>query len=114
MKKEDCYLEEFGFNQFEAVVEILGGKWKLRIIYMLAFHEVLRYGELKRLISPITHKMLSAQLKELEGDGLVIRKEYYELPPKVEYSLTKMAKDLQPLVKEMHDWIIKYNIVKRD
>lgn len=110
MKKEECYLREFGFNQFECAIEMLGGKWKLRIIYMLAFHEILRYGELKRLLSPITHKMLSAQLKELELDGLVIRNEYYEIPPKVEYSLTQMAKDLQPIVKEMYDWIIKYDI----
>lgn len=70
---------------------------------MLAFHEVLRYGELKRLLTPITHKMLTTQLRELEKDGLVTRKEYQQIPPKVEYSMTKMGRDLQPIVKELHN-----------
>lgn len=95
---------------FEKVVNMIGGKWKLRIIYVLAFHEVLRYGESKRLLSPITHKMLSTQLKELEKDGLVNRKEYQQIPPKVEYSLTQMGRDLKPVVKEIHNWILQYDI----
>lgn len=74
--KEKCYLQDSGYERFEAIVGMIGGKWKLRIIYMLAFHEVLRYGELKRLLVPVTHKMLTNQLKELEKDGLIIRKEY--------------------------------------
>lgn len=110
MKLESCYLKDFGYEQFEKVVGMIGGKWKLRIIYMLAFHEVLRYGELKRLLSPITHKMLTTQLRELEKDGLVTRKEYQQIPPKVEYSMTKMGRDLQPVVKEIHDWITKYDV----
>ena len=57
MGKENCYLHEFGYEDFERVVDMVGGKWKLRIIYMLALHEVLRYGELKKLLAPITHKM---------------------------------------------------------
>ena len=77
---------------------------------MLAFHEVLRYGELKKLLSPITHKMLTAQLKELESDGLIQRKEYPQVPPKVEYSMTTMGRDLQPVVREMYLWIQKYEI----
>ena len=76
MKSEMCYIKDFGYEKFETVVGMVGGKWKLRIIYMLAFYEVLRYGELKRLLSPITHKMLTSQLKELEKDGLINRKEY--------------------------------------
>lgn len=63
MKKESCDLQEFGYERFETVVGMIGGKWKLRIIYMLAFHEVLRYGELKRLLAPITYKMLTNQLR---------------------------------------------------
>lgn len=110
MKKESCYLKDFGYEKFERVVEMLGGKWKLRIIYMLAFHEVLRYGELKRLLSPITHKMLTTQLKELEKDGLILRTEYPQVPPKVEYSMTEMGRSLQPVVKEMYLWISKYDI----
>lgn len=110
MKQEKCYLSEVGYEKFEKVVNMIGGKWKLRIIYVLAFHEVLRYGELKRLLVPITHKMLATQLKELEKDGLVNRKEYQQIPPKVEYSLTQMGRDLKPVVKEMYNWIIQYDI----
>ena len=110
MEKEFCYLKDFGYEKFENVVNMIGGKWKLRIIYVLAFNEILRYGELKRILSPITHKMLTTQLKELEKDGLVNRKEYQQVPPKVEYSLTQKEKDLEPVVKEIHTWITKYDI----
>jgi len=108
MSKTNCYLQEFGYERFERVVEMIGGKW--RIIYMLALHEVLRYGELKRLLTPITHKMLTTQLKELEKDKLVNRKEYQQIPPKVEYSLTEIGKDLEPVVHQMYEWIIKHNL----
>ena len=89
---------------------MIGCKWKLRIIYMLAFYEVLRYGELKRKLTPITHKMLTTQLKELEKDGFVILKEYQQIPLRVKYSMTEKGKDLRPIVKEIYNWIIKYNI----
>ncbi len=108
MKKESCYLKAFGYDKFEKVVDMIGGKWKLRIIYMLAMHEVLRYNELKRLLAPITHKMLTVQLKELEQDGFIIRTEYPQVPPKVEYSMTQMGRDLEPIVQEIHKWICKY------
>ena len=108
MEKESCYLRDFGYEKFEKVIDMIGGKWKLRVIYMLALHEVLRYNELKRLLAPITHKMLTAQLKELEKDGFIIRTEYPQVPPKVEYSMTQMGRDLEPLVKEIHKWICKY------
>lgn len=110
MKPDECFLKEFGYERFEKVVNMISGKWKLRIIYVLAFHEILRYGELKRLLSPITHKMLSTQLKELDKDGLINRKEYQQIPPKVEYSLTQMGRDLEPVVREIHNWILKYDI----
>ena len=82
MKLEPCYLKDFGYEKFEKVFNMIGGKWKLRIIYMLAFHEILRYDELKRLLSPITHKMLTTQLRELEKDSLITHKEYSQIPPK--------------------------------
>lgn len=107
---KECFLKDFGYEKFEIVVGMIGGKWKLRIIYMLAVHGTLRYGELKRLLSPITHKMLSNQLKELEKDGLVNRNEYHQVPPKVEYSITEMGKGLKPIVHEMFNWIEKYEI----
>ncbi|MBQ6887747.1 MAG: winged helix-turn-helix transcriptional regulator [Lachnospiraceae bacterium] len=107
---KECFIKDFGYEKFETVVSMIGGKWKLRIIYMLAVHGVLRYGELKRLLSPITHKMLTTQLKELEKDGLVHRMEYHQVPPKVEYSMTEMGRDLQSVVREMYFWIQKYEI----
>lgn len=82
----------------------------MRIVYMLAMHDVLRYGELKKLLTPITHKVLTTQLKELEKDGLINRKEYQQIPLRVEYSLTNMGKDLEPLVQKMYQWILKYNL----
>lgn len=108
MKKENCYLETMGYERFEHVFKLLGGKWKLRIIYMLALHEVLRYGELKRLLHPVTHKMLAQQLKELENDQLILRKEYPQIPPKVEYALTPMGRDLEPVVQALTEWINHY------
>lgn len=64
------------------------------------------------MLTPITHKMLTNQLKELERDGLIIRKEYPQVPPKVEYSMTEMGKGLRPVVKAMYEWIEKYGINK--
>lgn len=110
MEKETCFLREFGYEKFEKVINMIGGKWKLRIIYVLAFNEILRDGELKRLLSPITHKMLTTQLKELEKDGIVNRKEYQQVLPKVECSLTQMGKDLKLVVNEIDTWIMKYDI----
>ena len=79
---------------FEYTLARIGGKWKLRIIYELGCETTLRYGELKRNIAGITHKMLSTQLKELENDELIARKEYPQIPPKVEYSLSEKGVSL--------------------
>jgi len=110
MKTENCILNEIGYEKFETIVGMIGGKWKLRLVFLLAFHQVLRYGELKILLQPITHKMLTAQLKELEQDALIIRTAYQQIPPKVEYSLSQMGRDLRPVVETMCDWITIYDI----
>jgi DNA-binding HxlR family transcriptional regulator len=89
-------------------VSIISGKWKLKIIYLLACSGTLRYGELKKNIEGITHKMLSAQLKELENENIIFREEYPQIPPKVEYSLTKKGESLIPLVKDICEWGRKY------
>ena len=89
---------------FEYTLAIIGGKWKMRIIYELGCESALRYGELKRNISGITHKMLSTQLKEFEHDGLISRKEYPQIPPKVEYSLSAKGLSLFPIIEEMCQW----------
>lgn len=103
-----CKLAELGYEKFEQFVDILGGKWKLRILYFLGVHRILRYGELKKLLTPITHKMLSTQLKELENSGIIIRKQYNQIPPKVEYSISEKGLALMPIFSEIYNWIIKY------
>lgn len=81
----------------------VGGKYKGRILWVLR-EDVLRYGELKRAIVGITPKMLTQTLRELESDELVFRKVYLEVPPKVEYSLTKTGQELIPLIRQLRSW----------
>lgn len=83
---------------------LIGGKWKMIILYTLHYNHVVRFNELKRLVNGITYKTLSLQLKELEADGLVIRNEYPQIPPKVEYSLSERGKSLIPIMDAMCDW----------
>ena len=89
----------------------VGGKYKGRILWVLR-DDVLRYGELKRAIVGITPKMLTQTLKELESDELVLRKVYLEVPPKVEYSLTKTGLELIPLIRQLRSWGV--NRMSRD
>lgn len=89
---------------FEYTLSIIGGKWKMRILYQLLHNGILRFNELKRRIPGITYKMLSSQLKELENDELVLRKEYAQVPPKVEYSLSDRGLSLMPVLNSMCDW----------
>ncbi len=85
-------------------LSIVGGKWKWLILYKLSESGVLRYGELKKKVPAITHKMLSQQLKELEAELLIHREEYHQIPPKVEYSLTKKGGTLLPILDGMSQW----------
>ncbi|MFA9376634.1 MAG: winged helix-turn-helix transcriptional regulator [Lachnotalea sp.] len=89
---------------FEYTLSIVSGKWKLKIIYLLTCLGTVRYGVLKKSIDGITHKMLSSQLKELADEGIILRTEYPQVPPKVEYSLTLKGESLSPLVSAMCDW----------
>jgi DNA-binding HxlR family transcriptional regulator len=89
---------------FEYTLSIVSGKWKLKIIYVLACMGTVRYGVLKKSIDGITHKMLSSQLKELESEEILLRTEYPQVPPKVEYSLTEKGQSLTPLVLSMCEW----------
>ncbi|MBP2646139.1 MAG: transcriptional regulator [Firmicutes bacterium] len=86
------------------VLSIMGGKWKAIILWHLHNDGVLRYGDLKRRVGSITHKMLSQQLKELVEDKLIYRKEYHQIPPKVEYSLSEKGKTLIPILNTMSEW----------
>jgi len=93
---------------FGYTLSVIGGKWKMVIIYLLAESETVRFNELKRQIGAITYKTLSAQLKELEEDGMIIRNEYPQIPPKVEYSLTEKAKNLLPALEQLCEWGAKH------
>jgi DNA-binding HxlR family transcriptional regulator len=81
----------------------IGGKYKGRILWFLK-DGVLRYGELKRTVEGVTPKMLTQTLKELEADELITRKVYFEVPPRVEYSLTATGLELIPFINQMRLW----------
>lgn len=85
-------------------LSIVGSKWNWLIIYHLNEKNILRYGELKKLLPNITHKMLSQQLKALCSEDLIYRNEYHQIPPKVEYELTKKGKTLIPILELMCKW----------
>lgn len=89
---------------FEYTLSIVSGKWKLKIIYVLVCMGTVRYGMIKKSIDGITHKMLSSQLKELENEEIILRNEYPQVPPKVEYTLSEKGQSLIPLVISMCDW----------
>ncbi|MFN6501404.1 MAG: winged helix-turn-helix transcriptional regulator [Nostoc sp. DedQUE01] len=87
----------------QTTLKILGGKWKILILWHLK-DEVKRYSQLKKLIPEITEKMLIQQLRELENDGIINRKLYSDVPLKVEYSFTDYGKTLIPVLKALCDW----------
>jgi DNA-binding HxlR family transcriptional regulator len=87
----------------EATLDIVGGKWKILILFYL-MRGTVRFGEFQRLIPKITQRMLTLQLRELEEDGVIHREVYRQVPPKVEYSLTEFGKSLEPLLLLMRDW----------
>lgn len=88
----------------EATLDVIGGKWKGVILYYLHQQDVLRFGELRRLVPGATQQMLTKQLRELENDGVIHREVYREVPPKVEYSLTDLGRSLGPIVNLMCAW----------
>ncbi|MDQ0862338.1 MULTISPECIES: winged helix-turn-helix transcriptional regulator [Bacillaceae] len=92
----------------ELTLSIIGGKWKMLIMWHLGKEGTKRYGELKSLIPDITQRMLASQLRELEEDLIVHREVYPVVPPKVEYSLTKRGESLMPILESMYDWGSEY------
>ena len=85
------------------MIQLIGGKWKPIILYCLR-SEKRRFGEISARIPSLSRKVLTEQLKELEEDGLVTRKQYNEIPPRVEYELTALGKSLTPVLNEMEKW----------
>lgn len=91
------------------IAKLIGGKWKLIVLQILVFRGTKRFNELRRMIDGITQTMLTSQLRALETDGLVVRKVYAEVPPRVEYSATARATDLQDMFYAMHTWWLKHD-----
>lgn len=89
---------------FQLAMMVLGGKWKPKVLFHLGQNEAVRFGALRRAVFGISEKMLIQSLKELEKDGLVHRKVYRQVPPKVEYSLTEMGKSIVPVLEAMYHW----------
>lgn len=83
---------------------VISGKWKILIIWYISFYKMQRFNELQRRLDGITHATLANQLKELENDGLISRKAYPEVPPRVEYTLTDLGESFVPLLKQMQAW----------
>jgi DNA-binding HxlR family transcriptional regulator len=83
---------------------VMGGKWKARIVWALVRTETLRFSQVRAACSPISDRILSKELKELEELGLISRKEYPVVPPKTEYKLTTLGRTLEPVMAAMADW----------
>lgn len=110
MRSVDCLLSERESSispndcPVELTLRLIGGKWKILIVWELMLESPLRNGELLRRMPGITNKMLVQQLRELEDDGLISRTTYPVVPPKVEYRLTDLGKSFAPVMEAMQVW----------
>jgi len=102
MSKLNIKEREFN-NSIELSLDVIGGKWKMPILWLLK-DDSKRYGELKKSLPGVTHKMLTQQLRELESDEIISRKVYPEVPPKVEYTLTLLGKSVIPVIDLLREW----------
>lgn len=91
---------------------VISGKWKILIIWYVSYYKTQRFNELQRRLDGITHSTLAKQLKELEDDGLINRRAYPEVPPRVEYTLTQLGESFVPLLMQMRSWS-EENLMRR-
>ena len=100
------YIGDIKFTDtgFSYTMALISGKHKMAILYCLMKFEPVRFNEMKRFLENITDKTLSSNLKELESDNLIIRKEYPQIPPKVEYSLSEKGKTLMEVLRQLCLW----------
>ncbi|MCC3863757.1 helix-turn-helix transcriptional regulator [Terrisporobacter petrolearius] len=104
MNDKGSYKNKFDSCPLTFALNLIGGKWRLPIIWSLHKNETMRYNELKRDIQGITNMMLTQALKELESYGIINRKQFMEIPPRVEYSLTDNGESLIPALKALANW----------
>ena len=95
--------KQYGECPIEATLDVIGSKWKGVILFRLT-EQTRRFNELRRLLPKVSQKTLTSQLRDLERDGIVQRKIYAQIPPKVEYSLTELGWTLQPVIRELQSW----------
>lgn len=102
----DCLKEVESFEKtgFNYTLSLVSGKYKLTVLYAIYRHETIRFNKLQRYLNIISHKTLSNVLKDLEKNDLIIRKEYSQIPPKVEYSLSDKGKSFIPILYAMCEW----------
>ena len=98
---KDANFEDTGFSY---TMSLISGKHKMVILYCLMEYEPVRFNEMKRYLGTITDKTLSSNLKELEADRLIVRKEYPQIPPKVEYSLSERGHSLMKVLDQLCVW----------
>lgn len=104
MNDQALYNNSYDNCPLTYALNLIGGKWKLPIIWALSRNGTMRYNELKRSINGITNMMLTQSLRELELCGIIYRKQYMEIPPRVEYSLTDYGNNLIPALKALANW----------
>ena len=97
----------------EATLQLIGNKWQVLILRDLLANGTLRFKELQRSIGKISQKVLTANLRTMEDAGLVSRKVYAEVPPRVEYSLTPLGQSLQPILDAMAKWGTEYKTTRK-
>lgn len=109
------YIENANFEDtgFSYTLSLISGKHKMVILYCLMEFEVVRFNELKRYLKKISDKTLSTNLKELEADHLIVRIEYPQIPPKVEYSLSDRGKSLMAVLDQLCIWGENNRLVKQ-
>lgn len=95
--------EKPGNPGLDAAMKVIGGKWKAQILYSLG-DEARRFGELRRQVGGISERMLVLQLRELELEGLVLRRDYQQVPPRVEYRITPLGASLVDALRVLDDW----------
>src|SRR5688572_21141740 len=96
----------------EATLAVIGGRWKVLVLQQL-FDSVKRFNELHRALSGITHQTLTQQLREMEAHGIISRKVFAQIPPKVEYSLTPLGRTLKPVLAAMHKWAEQHGSARK-